>query len=302
MKVIVTTTINEPTEALRAFAAKADWSLIVVGDKRTPEASYVGLPSTYLSVEFQQKHYNDISELIGWNCTQRRNIGFIEAFKAGATVVASVDDDNIPYQNWGDNLLVDREVEIDTYKAINGVFDPLSVTNHSELWHRGYPLQLLQTRHQLAYLGKTLRKIDVQADLWDGDPDIDAIVRITMRPCIKFDGCQPYSSVSISPFNSQNTFLSRRVFPHYAMLPQIGRAEDIWGAYLLQQNINTVVAYCSASVYQRRNEHDLIIDMQNEMLSYRHAVTFLKDGYDSPCLPSKAREFYKAYRQEFHNV
>mgnify|MGYP003724461491 FL=1 len=35
-KVIVTTTINAPTEALRKFAAMPDWELVVVGDKKTP--------------------------------------------------------------------------------------------------------------------------------------------------------------------------------------------------------------------------------------------------------------------------
>jgi len=36
-KVIVTTTINAPTEAIRRFDVMPDWHLIVIGDLKTPE-------------------------------------------------------------------------------------------------------------------------------------------------------------------------------------------------------------------------------------------------------------------------
>ena len=35
--VIVTTTINPPTEAIRKFEALRDWDLIVIGDLNTPK-------------------------------------------------------------------------------------------------------------------------------------------------------------------------------------------------------------------------------------------------------------------------
>jgi len=35
-KVIVTTTIHPPTEAIEAFQAMEDWELVVIGDKKTP--------------------------------------------------------------------------------------------------------------------------------------------------------------------------------------------------------------------------------------------------------------------------
>ena len=48
----------------------------------------------------------------------------------------------------------------------------------------------------------------IQADLWDGDPDIDAISRMTYKPIVKYKKLKPYASKKISPFNSQNTFFS----------------------------------------------------------------------------------------------
>ena len=35
-KYIITTTINNPTEAIHKFDNMSDWKLIVVGDKKTP--------------------------------------------------------------------------------------------------------------------------------------------------------------------------------------------------------------------------------------------------------------------------
>ena len=34
----------------------------------------------------------------GWNCIQRRNFVILEALERGATQIALIDDDNIPYQ------------------------------------------------------------------------------------------------------------------------------------------------------------------------------------------------------------
>ena len=53
------------------------------------------------------------------------------------SAIASVDDDNIPYENWGENCVVTKEVEYDFYSSTI-VFDPLSATNHNDLWHRGF--------------------------------------------------------------------------------------------------------------------------------------------------------------------
>ena len=36
-KVIVTTTINEPTEAIEKYDSLKDWELVVIGDKKTPK-------------------------------------------------------------------------------------------------------------------------------------------------------------------------------------------------------------------------------------------------------------------------
>ena len=54
-------------------------------------------------------------------------------------------------------------------------------------------------------------------------------------------------------------------------LPFVGRMSDIWGSYLIQKNINDLeIVYSNASVYQKRNPHNLSIDLEEELLGYRH--------------------------------
>ncbi len=305
-RAIVTTTIQPPTEALTKYAAKEGWQLIVVGDRKTPHDAYEALtrgakPIIYLTPEYQEQRYPELSAAVPWNCIERRNLGFVEAFHRGAEVIATVDDDNIPYECWGENLLIGQEVEIDLYSTPDAVFDPLVVTEHSNLWHRGFPLELLPRRQLTRYDGKVRRRILMQADLWDGDPDIDAIARITFSPSVTFSTIRsPYGSDALAPFNSQNTFIAREVFPHYCVLPFVGRISDIWAAYLAQRAFPKSLAFAAPSVFQRRNPHDLISDMEAELLGYRHTFAFVSElERAEQLLAPEVQRFLTAYAQAF---
>jgi hypothetical protein len=281
-KIIITTTINKPTKATLAFCKKKDFDFMIIGDLKTPHEFYYDLEKEfnnvkYLSPQNQSKLFPDLSDSIGWNCIQRRSIGFVYAYINNYNIIASVDDDNIPYDHWGENVFVGREAEIDLYDTENLVFDPLSVTNTPHLWHRGYPIELLSTRHKINYLGKFKRKILVQADLWDGDPDIDALARIAFKPEVKYDVKNLYGSTKMSPFNSQNTFLHRDVLKFYMMFPFVGRMDDIWPSYLVQHNFPECITYAPASVYQERNPQNVITNLENEIYGYKNTLNFIKN-------------------------
>ncbi len=304
-KIIVTTTINPPTKALLKYSKMKEWSLVVIGDQKTPHKEYLKLQKQhqniyYLSPEEQEKKYPQLSKVIGWNCIQRRSLGYIEAYKLGADIIATVDDDNIPYEGWGTDLYVNTTAFVDYYTVKALVFDPLSVTAHKHLWHRGFPLELLKEKNLVEYAGKVKRHVYVQADLWDGDPDVDAIGRFTYRPMVKFDITSPYCSNKISPFNSQNTFIAREVLPKFYLYPAIGRMDDIWGAYVLQFYYPNSVIYNKASVYQQRNVQSTVKNMKDELLGYEHSLHFVtnKDTYQQ-YLPERARQFMKLYDREF---
>jgi hypothetical protein len=144
------------------------------------------------------------------------------------------------------------------------------------------------------------RRVLVQADLWDGDPDIDAICRFTYRPIVKFEVSSPYCANKISPFNSQNTFISREVLPKFYLYPSIGRMDDIWGAYIMQFYHPDSVIYGKASVYQERNVQSIIKNMKDELLGYEHSlqVATFSSGYKE-FLPDRAIQFMKLYDKEF---
>ncbi|PWU09044.1 MAG: hypothetical protein C5B50_28255 [Verrucomicrobia bacterium] len=301
-KVIVTTTINAPTEAIEAFQAMKDWDLVVIGDKKTPRDYHLD-HGVYVTPEEQETYDPALSDAIGWNCIQRRNFGLLWANDMKADIVAVVDDDNIPLNGWGQDLLVGREVEVTYYETDLPAFDPVGATNHSKLWHRGYPIQLLPKRKYDRRHTKTVR-VDVQADFWNGDPDIDAICRMEHAPECDFDPSRfPIAANKLGPFNSQNTFLRAAMLKDYFMFPHIGRMDDIWGAYYLQAK-GAQIVWNKASVYQKRNVHDLVRDMRQEYLGYEHnlqLVESLPGNAESllAFLPGRSAWAFQLYQKHF---
>jgi hypothetical protein len=304
-KVIVTTSIQNPTEAIEKFDAIADWTLLVVGDSKTPK-DYSLQRGIYISCSDQERYNKRLSDLIGWNTHARRNFGHFWANDMGADIIAIVDDDNIPYDNWGKDLIAGQDVEVQYYESDIDAFDPIGATNYPYLWHRGFPLQLINRRSYDRKIKKKL-KADVQADFWNGDPDVDAICRMIYKPDVTFAAnCFPFASNKPAPFNSQNIFITKEVLPSCFFLPHItpfGRQSDIWISYHLQ-SLGFTVVYCKPSVYQLRNEHDLTIDMQDEFFGYIKNIdivrTIVQGTYKKEIFwPAKTIEAYEAYRLMF---
>lgn len=307
---VVTTTINNPTKATKKFASladKKDFIFVIVGDTKTPHDSYYDLVKNHKNVIYldpaqQEQVTLELSNLIGWKTIQRRNIGFVFAYNQGAEIIASVDDDNIPYDSWGDNILVNKHIELDYYWNVsNGIFDPYSVTNNKHVWQRGYPIEYIRNRSDNHFVGKMDSKVLIQNDLCDGDSDYDAIGRLLNGAIVKFDKVEPFSSTGLTPFNSQNTFLSREVFPHYSVWPFCGRMDDIWAGYYTQIKCRTTPVFCSASVYQERNTQDLVTNLENEICGIRYTKKLLDNRMDISILPNynKIQEFIDVYSNSF---
>jgi len=309
-KYIITTTINEPTEATIKFckiADEKDFTFVIVGDTKTPHDSYKNLADLYNNVVYlspveQDMLYPDLSEVIGWKTIQRRNIGFVYAYQNGAEVVATVDDDNIPYDSWGDNILLGQEIEVDEFENLScPFFDALSTTEHNDLWHRGFPIEHLQVKNNIEYKGKVKMTPLVQAEFWDGDPDIDAICRLSKKPIVKFKPFEPFTTKQLTPFNSQNTFLHRSVLKYYSVFPYTGRMDDIWGSYVMQHHFPNSVIFAKASVYQARNPQDLVKNLENEIIGYRNTLQLLHNLKDYwGLLPDKTVEYFNTYQTYFN--
>jgi len=282
MKIIVSTTIYPVSDAINKFVSFKDWLIIIVSDKKTPHEQYIKLQNEntnvkYLTPEYQENNYRELSELIGWNTIQRRAIGYLEALKLGGTIIASVDDDNIPLDNWGQNILIGKPTNVYYYETDELVFDPISATNYKNLWHRGFPIQNLYERCNKYKITRKTIIPDIQADFWNGDPDIDAVCRLEHKPMCFFDDKYfPLASNTFSPFNSQNTFFSREALKKYIVIPFIGRMDDIWAAYYVE-SLGFNVVYNKATVFQDRNIQNLTKNMINEYIGYEKTIDLLKD-------------------------
>jgi len=301
-RVIVTTTINAPTPALEEFAAMPGWDLLVVVDQRSQPFALRG--AEVLTVHDQEALDRDLSDAIGWNCIQRRNMGYLHAYRSGADVVATVDDDNIPLPGWGQDVRVGRPTPCTIFAPSNPdvrVFDPLAVTSAAPLWHRGFPLTDLGNRSYRQMPEAETLTPDVEASLWLGDPDIDAICRLEHAPWLEaLTGPTPFASALPAPFDSQNTFLSRSALPEYFCFPGVGRFDDIWASYHLRAQGATVI-YSAASVTQKRNDHDLLTDLAGETHGYVETPRLLRELRSDRraierFLPPRALDAFQRYR------
>jgi len=296
---LATTTINKPTEALKKFAKNKNCKLIVALDKNSKNFKLSG--SIVLSTKYQERRWPKLSKLIGWNCIQRRNFAILEAFERGAKIIALIDDDNIPYNFWYENIFVNRKIKASKITTNKKVFDPVGYTNYKSLWHRGYPLEMINNR-KYKNLGKKFINPDVQASFWNGDPDIDAIARIIFNPICNFKKKYfPFFSNIISPFNSQNTLISRNTVKDYFLFPHIGRMDDIWASYYLTSKKYKVL-YSSPTVFQKRNIHSYMNDFKMELIGYKNNLKLVESLYNNSeniynFLPKKSAKAFDEWKK-----
>ena len=304
-KIIITTTILPPTEAIEKYDAMPDWHLIVTGDRKSPK-SYPLKRGQFLNLDYQQEFYPDLCSMVGPDSTARgRMIGMIEAFTQGADIIATIDDDNYPYEHWGRDIYIGKETLVPFWDC--GIcFDPLSI-QFAEIWHRGFPLELVRKKPACKSSQKTITPL-LQADFWDGDPDVDAMTRIVRAPNVKFKHMNPFSGGPYSPVNSQNTFIAGKYAADYCPFSHIGRHEDIWAGYVFQAYHPSSTIYGLATVEHRqdRSMSSLVRDLEDELYGYKNTLRLLKDLLDvgpevalERCLPRGGYYAWKAYREYF---
>ncbi len=263
-KYIVITTINQNTAAIQAFENFPDWRVILVGDKKTPESQSPG----FLSCDRQRNLNLSLDSYVPYNHYARKNIGYLYALKSGASIIYDTDDDNIPYDDW---RILDFNSNVCLYsenKYLN-IYKYFSVRN---IWPRGLPLD------EISAVGDCVDGTQARIGVWQGiadkDPDVDAIYRLTDNsPCI-FDKKPPVhiNASSYCPFNSQNTTWTTAVFPLMYLPSTVSfRFTDILRGYVAQRVMREhdfALGFHGATVYQERNEHDLMSDFMSEVICY----------------------------------
>lgn len=289
-KFIVITSINHPTKALRAFSQFQDWQVVVVADRKTPQDWQVDRVKI-LTVEAQETLPLQTAKLLRWNHYARKNIGYLYAIMQGAQLIYETDDDNIPYDSWEKRFPFHASVEaaapISPAKFLNA-YHHFSDEN---IWPRGFPLTAVLARLEETQIlqSQTANKIaPVQQGLADLEPDVDAIYRLTVGKPITFSQNTPLYAPpgTYCPFNSQNTLWYPQAYP-YLFLPAFvpSRVTDIWRGYIAQRFLhrrNQGVLFCSPSVYQERNPHNLHHDFVEELDLYTRTeeLVAVLDAYD----------------------
>jgi len=273
-KSVVITSIFSPTESVRKFAANKEYKLIVVGDKKTP-SNWQSENVEYLSVAAQEGLGLDLAKKLPYNHYCRKMVGYLKSVINGDEVIVDTDDDNIPFDDWsvpefnGDYLQSPGDLGfVNIYKSFTD----------ANIWPRGLPLDKIldaaanNSLHQGSEINHC--NVGVWQGLADGDPDVDAIYRLTSNKECIFEKRDPLvlSPNTICPFNSQNTSFRKECFP-LLYLPAFVtfRFTDILRGLVAQPILweaGYTLGFTKATVFQDRNPHSYIRDFESEIPVY----------------------------------
>jgi len=269
---MVITTINYPTEGVKKLARTCpDWNIVVIGDRKTPaDWHYEGVQ--FLCVKDQLAMNSAYAKKCPLNHYARKNIGYLKVIQEGAEVIFETDDDNIPYDPF--LVSVDRYVEGQLVKK-DGWENVYSHFGDNRIWPRGFPLECINDslRSKTSLSQKSTFACPIQQYLADGNPDVDAIYRLTIEADIKFSpNTIVLSDGTFCPFNSQNTIWWPEVYPLLYLPSFVSfRMTDIWRSFVAQiclYSLGNHIAFREATMFQIRNEHSLIRDFQDEIPGY----------------------------------
>jgi hypothetical protein len=271
---IVVTSIYPPTECLAAFADGAITNgadLLVVGDRKSP-ANFSLRGARFVDVNEQIAIFPAFAALLPLNSYTRKNIGYLLAMQAGAELIVDTDDDNAPFPNfWESSQLVVRGRLV----ARRGWVNAYRYFSQTLIWPRGFPLNEVQSSAtRPAPAAADDHECPVQQGLADENPDVDAVFRLLLPLPVKFDAAETIvlDEGAWCPFNSQNTKWWPAVFPLLYLPAYCSfRMTDIWRSFVVQRILwenGWRISFQASSVYQQRNEHNLMRDFEDEVPGY----------------------------------
>lgn len=269
--------------------------IVVIADRRTPAAFFEtcarararGLRVVSPTVAEQDALLARLGapHLVPYNSDNRRNVGYLLAWMTDADLVISVDDDNFPVDPnfFAEHSIVARGPA--PGRVVNGPgawWNPCEALDvmPAPAYPRGFPFAPRGTGIAASAedFATTIADVRVNAGLWLGEPDIDAMTRLTMHPAVT--GLRKSETILgpgvWCPVNSQNTALHADVLPAYyftRMGYRLGdqvfdRYADIFSGYFVQaccKHFGHAVRFGTPLVDHRRNEHSLLRDLRQEL-------------------------------------
>jgi hypothetical protein len=270
MSFVVITSINPPTEAVEAFSKLPDQRVIVVGDRKSP-AKYSIDSVRFISLEQQGGLGFELSRHLPENHYSRKMLGYLMAMRQGASSIIDTDDDNIPKLDFGFPQLADQFEKTGSDLGFINIYQKFT---SQPVWPRGLPLSQIRRDDSKLPLALGSCNVGIFQGLADGEPDVDAIYRLTDdSPCF-FEEREPIvlPRGTWSPFNSQNTLFRKELFPLlYLPTTVTFRYTDILRSFIAQPimwNLGWELGFSRASVVQIRNPHDYFSDFLSEVPMY----------------------------------
>jgi len=280
---IITSIANDQHPILKQFAEecnKRNLNFIVIGDTKSP-ADFNLSGCDFWSVERQLTLPFELAKITPTKHYSRKNLGYLLAIKNGTTELVETDDDNIPREEFWDA----KQREVKSYAFENtGWVNVYNYFTKQFIWPRGYPLEELQKKQtDITSLKFDAVNCPIQQGLADENPDVDAVYRLTYPLPLSFD---IKTKIALgrnawSPFNSQNTYWFKEAFallylPSYCSF----RMTDIWRSYVAQRiawECGWSVLYHESTVWQERNEHNLMKDFEDEIPGYTNNLRICKE-------------------------
>jgi hypothetical protein len=280
---IITSIANDQHPVLRQFAAECKEHavpFIVIGDTKSPETFQLE-GCDFWSVEKQRTLPFELASITPTRHYSRKNLGYLIAIKAGATELVETDDDNIPRKEFWER----KERHVNSIQFENsGWVNVYHYFTKNMIWPRGFPLEELQKKQpDISALKYESVTCPIQQGLADENPDVDAVYRLTYPLPLSFELKTRLSlgKNSWSPFNSQNTHWFKEAFP-LLYLPSYCsfRMTDIWRSYIAQRiawECGWSILYHEPTVWQERNEHNLMKDFEDEIPGYTNNLTICRE-------------------------
>ena len=277
MKYLIITTINPANIGSIEMLSDSlsGWEIVVVGDKKTPNNwSYPGVK--FISTDEQLEIFPGFADATPFNSYSRKNIGYAYAIRNGASVIAETDDDNYPYSNYLES--VSQDIKGYSIQEQGKWINIYRIFTQQAIWPRGFPLDLIEKSFKGYELEVTpsLSRAIVQQYLENGDTDVDAVYRLTVNKDVEFSADLNIflNKSQWCPFNSQNTVWFKDSFPLMYLPSFVSfRMTDIWRSFVVQACLHAMderIVFCSPTVYQERNEHNLMADFSQEIPGYQH--------------------------------
>ena len=271
---LVVTSISAPNQPMRALAlgaARNNMDFLVIGDSKSP-SSYQLDGAQFFSLDEQLARGGRFANLCPTKHYARKNVGYLIAIESGTELIIETDDDNLPYDSfWAARNRVQTVPVLEN----TGWTNIYSYFTRAHIWPRGLPLDAVQSgQPEYASLPKREADCPIQQGLADEDPDVDAIYRLTLPLPLTFDRGR---SLALGwnawcPFNSQNTTWWKDAFPLLYLPAYCSlRMTDIWRSFVAQRiaSVNGwAVLFHEATVWQERNEHNLMRDFEDEIPGY----------------------------------